>query len=310
MLANDRRKYLPKPFDSEAEIEGIVERFAHLLFGESIVYLSQARVATVAGIASVPDALVIDLANREWYLVEVERASHGTWQHIAPQVSRQLAALAAKETRDRILGAALREVEADPDLQAALEEEGVDRLHVHGHLEAILSKAPTVALPIDGVPKDLEHWIETLKNDVKVWLLEKYVSADGHEDILYSLPDDNLPTLTKVSQKGELKLTPARRPSQVLLDLLSAKPELEGERLHFEYGPRGRPRQRFEGVLRENGVEVDGTVYSLSYGAVYCMRKAGSTRTAANGWIRWKTPDGRTLDEYYQELKAKGAIDG
>ncbi|MGE5396930.1 MAG: hypothetical protein ACM3MK_05260 [Chitinophagales bacterium] len=76
----------------------------------------------------------------------------------------------------------------------------------------------------------------------------------------------------------------------------------EGQRVILEYGPRGNPKRTFEGTLRKEGVEIDGQIMSLSTAAVYCMKKAGSQRETANGWIMWKTEDGTILNEYYNKL--------
>ena len=58
----------------------------------------------------------------------------------------------------------------------------------------------------------------------------------------------------------------------------------------------------FEGVLRKEGVELDGKGMSLSAAAVYCMQRAGSQRDTADGWIMWKTEDGTSLSEFYNQF--------
>ena len=78
MLINKAKQYARAPFRDEAEIEGVVQRFAEQLFGSSIIYLPQARIQTSSGRGTVPDAIVIDVESGEWYIVEAERAVHGT----------------------------------------------------------------------------------------------------------------------------------------------------------------------------------------------------------------------------------------
>src|SRR5215212_8763704 len=108
MLINDSQQFVKTSFDSEAEIERVVQKYAEQLFGSSIIYLPQARISTVGGKNTVPDAIVIDVQAEEWFIVEAERAIHGTWEHIAPQVSRQLAAVGSARTRDLILQISLK----------------------------------------------------------------------------------------------------------------------------------------------------------------------------------------------------------
>ena len=302
MLVNRTEQYIRTHFADEAEIERVVQDFAEQLFGESIVYLSQARIQTVGGRGTVPDAVVIDVVSEEWYVVEAERAIHGTWEHIAPQVSRQLAAVGSPETRNAILQLALGAIRQDASLVEIFRELGVGELEIHGRLERILGRRPTIAIPIDGIPRDLREWVQTLRNDVKLWVLEKYVSVDDPTRVLYSLPDENLPTLSTTQSGDSGTATVRATSSRPYEELLERMPELVGQRVFLDYGPRGGQRRTFEGVLRPDGVEVDGRVLSLSYGAVHCMHQAGSPRQTANGWIMWRTAAGETMSDIYDRL--------
>ncbi|MEP7344677.1 MAG: hypothetical protein ABI877_05405 [Gemmatimonadaceae bacterium] len=58
-------------------------------------------------------------------------------------------------------------------------------------------------------------------------------------------------------------------------------------------------------MLRPDGIEIDGRLFSLSYGAVYCMKQAGSARRTANGWVVWKTVHGETLTQIYDAIRPR-----
>jgi hypothetical protein len=310
MLLNKVDQFDSASFTDEGEIERVVQDFAEELFGSSIVYLPQARIATLGGRGTVPDAIVIDFEAEEWYVVEAERAIHGTWEHIAPQVSRQLAAVGSSVTQERLVQLTLAQVRQSGSLQAMLSDLGIEPLAVHGRVQAILLKRPTIAIPIDGIPKDLKEWAQTLRNDVKIWHIEKYVSRTDASRILYSIPDDTRPTLsTTAAEPGTLSAVRSSS-SQPFQELLAARPSLLGEAVHMDYGPRGGQKQHFTGVIRQDGIEVDGVIYSPSYAAVQCIRQTGSLRTTANGWLYWKTSDGQLLDELYSQVRASTEADG
>ena len=76
----------------------------------------------------------------------------------------------------------------------------------------------------------------------------------------------------------------------------------EGQIVLLDYDPRGKPKKQWKGTLRKDGVEVDGKIMSLSAAAVYCIKKAGSHRETANGWIMWKTEEGTYLYEFYNKI--------
>ena len=310
MLINETDQFIRTPFANEAEIEGVVQRYAEQLFGSSIIYLPQTRISTLGGRSTVPDAVVIDVEGKEWYIVEAERAIHGTWEHIAPQVSRQLAAVNSPESRELILQLALSVVGQDAAIRRVFRESGIGDLEVHGTLQGILRKAPTIAIPIDGIPKDLKEWVNTLRNTAKIWVIEKYVSASNPGYVLYSLPDETLPTMTTVPGGNGGGTTLRTTSTQPFQELLEARPTLEGQTVVLEYGPRGMERRTFRGTIRREGIEFGGRIFSPSYAAVECMRQAGSSRHTANGWTMWKTEDGRYLNDWYREIgSAEGGTD-
>lgn len=307
MLVGQSETYMRAAFADEAEIEGVVQTYAEQLFGSSIIFLSQTRISTIGGRGTVPDAIVLDVASSEWYLVEAERAIHGTWEHIAPQVSRHLAAVAAPHTTEILVRLALEQLRSHMEVREMFRDIGIGELEAHGRLQSILRKPPTIAIPIDALPRDLAEWAQTLRNVVKIWLIEKYVSTSDSNRVLYSLPDENFPTLsTSAGTSGAVRelRSPGSEPFQ---ELIAAMPSLIGQKLKLDYGPRGSERRTFEGVLRSDGVEVDGRMFSPSYAAVHCMKKAGSSRNTANGWLMWRTEEGDSLADLYDRLRSEAA---
>jgi hypothetical protein len=301
MLVNESEIYYRAAFNNEEEIENVVKKYSEKLFGPNSIYLPQTRISTVGGKGSVPDALVIDVEGEEWFLVEAERSSHGTWEHIAPQVSRQLTAVSSSETRELILRFALEQVTNDSAVRQIFQELGVEELEIHGLLQRILRKAPTIAIPIDAIPKDLKDWVQSLRNDTKIWVIEKYVSIHDGNKILYSLPDETLPTMSTSSTPAG-NVTTVTRGSAPWQELIGSDILTEGTKLMMEYGPRGMPKQTFYGIATRDGIELDGKVYSPSYAAVQCIQKAGSKRETANGWTAWRTEKGEYLDDLYKQL--------
>lgn len=303
MLVGKNEQYLKVAFDSEAEIEAVVAENADLLFGPNSVYLPQKRISTAGGAGTIPDAVVVDLGARQWYIVEVERESHGTWRHIAPQVSKQLAAARRSEMRKELVVSSLRQIQDSDALMESVEELGVSHINLHALVEEILEKPPLVVIPIDGVPDDLKAWAATLKNEVLIWEIEKYLQPETNK-ILYSLPKE--PSRATGQSPADMSQTSETTSGGGTLfrQLLEAGILVPGQRLLMKYGPRGQPRKDYEATVAEDGLDIDGRVYSPSYAAVACMKKAGSDRRTANGWLRWRTEDGRLLNDIWQDYKA------
>lgn len=304
MIVSGIEKYFRVSYDNEAEIEQVVKDYAEYLFGSSILLVPKSKITTNGGTGTIPDGFVIDVESEEWFMVEAELACHGTWQHIAPQISKQLAAVDSPTTRDKILKIALDLVRSDKKAENVFADLGISHLDIHGKLHTILKKPPTIAIPIDSVPADLQSWAKTLKFTVKIWAIEKYRSSNGK--IIYSVPDENVPTITTGSSKGVSTSTIAARWSQPYQDVILAGLLSEGQKVFLEYGPRGKQKKIFEGIIRKDGVEVEGKIMSLSAAAVYCIQRTGSKRETANGWIMWKTETGVYLNDFYNKIYSNG----
>ena len=70
----------------------------------------------------------IDIESEEWFMVEAELATPGTWQHIAPQVSKQLAATDSQATRDSLLKVCLEMVRGDKLIADVFADLGIPQL--------------------------------------------------------------------------------------------------------------------------------------------------------------------------------------
>ena len=304
MLIGSKCRYTKIAFKDEREIEDLVNKNFELVFGAYAIFLPKSKITTVGGVGTIPDGIVIDLESKEWYIVEVERASHGTWEHIAPQVSKQLTAILKQETLDRITNLALEQLRTNEAARnIIIDELKIREIDIHGQIKEILRKSPIVAIPIDEIPTDLMEWAKTLKHVVKIWKIEKLIQLDGN-NVLYSFPDDAFPdvnTSVEISQISESN----RAGGELLRKVIKAGLLPIGETLTLKYGLRGQKKQKFNAIVREDGIELDDKVYSPSYAAVACIRKAGSDRSTANGWIMWRNSKGVLIADLLKKLESE-----
>ena len=308
MLIGEGKTYRKVAFENEAEIEGLVQKHSELLFGPYALLIPQSRISTTGGRSTVPDAVVIDLESNVWYLVEAERGIHGTWDHIAPQVSRQLTALRNAETTDHLVRIAIEALSQNDELREALTEDlGLQQISFFAKITDILRTRPTVAIPIDEIPDDLMEWANTLRHEVKVWRIQKYIGPN--DDILYGFPEELTPDLSTSEDAGSSDSARRTTASKIFSDVVKAGFLSEGQCLWMDYGARGQERQRFEGIVRIEGIELEGRVYSPSAAAVICMQKSGSPRTTANGWTIWRDESGALIDDAAKQLAAAAPVE-
>ncbi len=62
-------------------------------------------------------------------------------------------------------------------------------------------------------------------------------------------------------------------------------------------------KKRFDGILRINGIEVDGVVSSPSIASLRCIQVITPTRTTSNGWRVWKTEDGKLINDAWHNYR-------
>ena len=229
--------------------------------------------------------------------MEVERGIHGTWEHIAPQISKQITAMENIDSKTRIAENCVNKINKNTSFIEVLKEIDVKEINIYGTINKILEQPPIVALPIDYIPNDLKDWTKTLKVDVNVWIVEKYRDINGN--ILFSIPDKEIEIETEeLSNNDEKK----KITGDILGQVIDKGLLKEGQELYFEYGPNGKSKTKFTGIVRKNGIEVDGEISSASVSSLRCIQKINPSRTTSNGWVVWKTKDGKLIFELYKKL--------
>lgn len=302
MLIFDDRRFARTPFESESDLEhAVVDNYEHI-FGPSSIYLTKSKIETSGGEGTIPDGFAIDLSANEWYIVEAELSHHSTWEHIIPQVTKQIQASDTENTKKTVKDLAVESYSENDVTKEKFRETGIEEINIRKFLNNLLDKKPTVGIPIDGIPSDLENWTETIKYDVKLWVIEKFAEIGDASNIIYSFPENSRPDIDterdNTDEKDSIDKTDVSMEDLIESDLLE-----EGENLSMEYKPRGGDRRHYEAsVLDDGSLELLGQKFSSpSSAAVAAIQDAGSDRETENGWRVWKNSDENTLDDLREE---------
>lgn len=179
-------------------------------------------------------------------------------------------------------------------------EQKIKEIDVRKVLSEILNKEPIIGLPIDAISGDLKEWARTLKYNVKLWTITKYVDFNDKYSIAYEFPEEFKPILdTEEEQEKEEKTGELTRYEVSVADLIEKGLLLPGQKLVMEYKPRQGSKKKYEAEIFDDGsLKVLDQVYSSpSYAALAGIQDAGSERKTVNGWISWKTETGETIAE-------------
>ena len=305
MLIFRNTKFIKSPFDSEAELEQVIVDNYEYLFGPTSFYLPKAKIKTADGVGTIPDGFAIDIGQRKWYLVEAELMHHSVWNHIAPQITKQLLASKQPITKRTIIDLAVAQYKSDNYTKEKFDDLNIAEINVRQVVGDILETDPIIGVPIDGITNDLRDWARTLKYKVKLWVVTKFVELNNPTNIVFEFPEEFKPELdTEEESKPQKANTEIAQYEVTVSDLIYANLLTIGEKLSMTYRPRNGQQKRYEATILEDGsVEVLGQQFnSPSWAALAGIQDAGSDRKTVNGWTSWKTLTSRTLVDLREQL--------
>lgn len=311
MIIFGNKRFISAPFIDEAEIEGVVEKHYEDIFGPDSIYIPKKKLYSEEGTGTIPDGFVIDIENRQWFLIEAELAKHQLWSHIAPQVAKQMVAAAQPSTRALLVATVVNMVKEEAAIKQKFESQEIDIIDIAPELHKILEKDPIIGIPIDNIGPDMRQWAQTQRLVVNLWLVRKLIDVQDPGSVIYEVPDDYRPVFNSV----QARISQAAGVEQWTADDVTVPMLIDngllavGQELSFSYKQHGATdRTVFTATVSEDkeGLMVNGKgTLSLSSAAVECMRSVGSPQRTRNGWTSWRTADGKLLYHLREELVAR-----
>lgn len=313
MLIFNDTKYIKSPFDSESELEQVIVDNYEYLFGPTSFYLPKALIRTSDGVGTIPDGFAIDIGKKQWYIVEAELVQHSVWNHIAPQVTKQILASQQHITKRTLIDLAVRLYQTDHYTKEKFEDLNIAEINVRKIVGDILEKDPIIGVPIDGITNDLRDWARTLRYNVKLWVVNKFVELNKPLNIIFEFPEEFKPELdTEEESKPNKTNSEITQYDIVLSDLLDAELLKVSEKLSMQYKPRRGTQKKYEATVLEGGsLELLNQQFSSpSYAALAGIQDAGSDRKTVNGWTSWRNSNNKTLAELRDQLLNRNVEEG
>jgi hypothetical protein len=165
MLISGKSKLVNSLFNSEDELKKMVVENADYFFGPSSFCLAKDLLSDKDGFEEITDGFAVDIANRQWFLVNVALAKHNVWSHIVPQVVKQLVTAEKPATKKLIIELIIQQLKKDNNIMKKFNDEGYGKEgegvfldEVRGVLGEIFGKSPVIEMPMDSVSNDLRDW--------------------------------------------------------------------------------------------------------------------------------------------------------
>jgi hypothetical protein len=280
-------------FENKGELVAVVQDNYQMLFGDQSIYFSS-------------EGYVLDIENKKWYLIEVELSDHDIYKHIVPQITKQLRLADSFQHKVLLRHKFVTEIKSNSEYlnifkDLAIAEGDVDRV-----IEEIINHKPVVAIPIDDRLADLESWAASLQYQVQILKISRYRSRDNQE-IIYEFPDFEEKVTVAGSVDDSVRSSIPKEGAPLIRALIQESYLKNGQTVTMFH--KGKP---FRAIVSETGhlILPSGDKHSASIAAVKCIQTVNPNRKHQNGWMTWKTSEGKTLDqirkEFYQ-AKSKAA---
>ena len=99
---------------------------------------------------------------------------------------------------------------------------------------------------------DLREWAQTLKNEVRLWVVRKLVEFGNPNNVIYEIPEEYRPTFDTSPDSDESD-QPYNYYDVSLADLMESNLLTPGQSLIMFYKPRGGERKQYEAVVAKDG---------------------------------------------------------
>jgi hypothetical protein len=293
----DGVKYILKNPNSEDDLEKVVEKNYKYIFGDNSFYFNfKRKVKSKSGIGSIPDGYLIILYNiPEWYILEVELASHPLYDHIIPQLTKFNRAIEEISTKKSLIDMFYDEIKTNLVLEANIKNK-IGSGEIYKFISDLISVKPKIIIVINERTNELNEAIRDIQGDIKVLEFKIFRRECVSEEInayLFNPVIDFKNREKSIIPKLEIVIPKDLNKKNVLPEGLKIYKEYKNIKLEAE-------------IMENNKIKFNEEIYnSPSSAAIAAIQQStGSSRLTENGWRFWRYKDKITGEEkYLDELR-------
>lgn len=194
IIIKNKQKFTQCSYSLEEEFENDVISNTKNFFGNKIIYIeTKAKIDSKELGGSIPDGFLFDLSDMEnpnFYIVEVELASHDFYRHIFPQVTKFFAFFKSSRKRsklvEKIFSITSNNVILKKEFKKYLGEK-----EIYKFIKDVIDDSQNILLIIDGEKKELPEIINTYSDTwgkmVRLLIIRKFAHKD--DDIFMLEPE-------------------------------------------------------------------------------------------------------------------------
>jgi len=187
----DGKRFAQYTYKNEDEFESDIISNTKRFFGEKSIYINtKQKLASKYLGGSIPDGILFDFAdinNANFYLVEIELASHDFYRHIFPQITKFFSSLKEETSRNELVEKIFSLINSDSELKNEFKTVLGDR-EIYKFIHDTIEANRNILLLLDGEKDELdeiqETYSETWGRIVRILIAQKFVCGSA---VIFSL---------------------------------------------------------------------------------------------------------------------------
>ena len=193
-IVSNGKRFSENKYRSEKEFEDEVVASSKPFFGKSTIFINaKKKIESKSLGGTVPDGFFFDFADPtdpQFYIVEVELASHGFYSHIFPQITKFFAFFKNTKLQKSLVDKLFSIINTDDTLRAEFKKH-LSTVEIYKFLSDIVESSQNILLITDGsiseLPEIMDTYTDTWGKLVKCLEIRRYTC--GSESVYFINPD-------------------------------------------------------------------------------------------------------------------------
>lgn len=185
IIFSNGKQFVETRYDKESDFESVVVNSYSTFFGSKAIYINaKQKIDTKALGGSIPDGFLFNLAdleNPEFYLVEVELASHDFYRHIFPQLTKFFGFFKNPKSQNALVEKLYSAIGTDSGLKAEFKKLLGD-IELHKFLRDVVNDSQNILLIMDDAKVEMDEvmniYSDTWGRLVKPLILKRFVCGN------------------------------------------------------------------------------------------------------------------------------------
>ena len=160
-------------------------------FGRQTIFIdAKKKIGSAVLGKTIPDGFLFDMSdpeNREFYLVEVELASHGFYDHIFPQITKFFAFFKNSKRQKELIEKLFSTINNDSELKKQFKKY-LGEKEIFKFLNDVIDSSQNILMVIDDdkpeLPEIMDTYTDTWGKMVKIITIKQFVNGD---DTIFSI---------------------------------------------------------------------------------------------------------------------------